>query len=92
MDNGATTYKWTAKADGLHWGYCDVVFTLAIIETETGTQIRFVDETTDVAVSVFTTADQFLLTFDDCHDFVKTVDEAIYWAARKIMKKAGYLY
>lgn len=85
-------WKWTADANGLHWSYgVDFTLTIEPEPAEEGSyKVKFEDERAGVRVVVFTTKDDFL--YDGYHDFVATVDEAIYWAAVKIIHKAEYLY
>lgn len=85
-------YKWTADKNGLHWSYgVDFILTVEAEPAEEGSyKVTFEDERAGVKVVVFTTKNDFL--YDGYHDFVATVDEAIYWAAVHIIRKAEYLY
>ena len=86
-------WKWTADANGLHWSY-GVDFTLTISKSPFGeTEVSFEDENSGTAVMVCViNREQDAWMIDGYHDFVRTADEAMYWAAVKMIRKAEYLY
>ena len=90
-------WKWEAKRDGLHWEYLETVFHMTI-ETKTediGTCthcVSFEDKQTGERVYVLVVSDSEKWLCDSYHDFVTSIEDAIYWAARKMIKKANYIY
>lgn len=92
-DSELCGYKWTADKNGLHWEYCNVNFDLTIKKDELGSDmVEFEDKHTGESVCTFPVSEELAWLCDDCHDFARTFDEAIYWAARKMIKKANYCY
>ena len=92
-DSDLNGYKWTANKNGLHWSY-GVDFTLTIETDCFGETVVYIgDKNTDVYICVSVVnreKDDWLC--DEYHDFVKTREDAIYWATRKIIAKANRLY
>lgn len=86
-------HKWTAKRDGLHWDYMTILFKLTVEEDQVGyVYAKLIDEDTheNAVVFVANEGDEWLC--DEYHEFVKTVDEAIYWATRKMIYRASQVY
>ena len=91
-DSDLNGYKWTADKSGLHWEYCETSFTL-IVDSEDGIQmVTFKDLVTGESVHTFVVPeeDEWLCGSDHYHH--RNVDDAIYWAARKMISKANYVY
>lgn len=89
-------YKWTAKTDGLHWEYCDVVFKLRISD-DVGEQphkvVGFTDFQSGVGEKVIVINDESEAWLCDGYkDFAHDIDEAIMFATEKIIRTANYLY
>lgn len=91
-DSELNGYKWTANKNGLTWSY-GVQFDIEITDEETGNKmVRFEDKNSGCEVVTFTVTEEDAWLVDSYHDFNTTIDEAIYWAARKMIKKANNLY
>lgn len=81
-------YKWTAHKEGLQWEYGD-----NFLLTYNKEMVQFESPTTGVYVYVgIVSKEKDIWLCDKYHDFVKTQEEAIYWATRKMIAKANYLY
>lgn len=92
-DSRLDGWKWTANKNGLKWEYLDIEFTLIVGDLEGHERAELIDEQTGCRIIVFVIDnpnDEFLV--DDYHDFEKNIDDAIYWATRKIITKANRLY
>lgn len=91
-DSDLKGLKWTADKDGLHWEYLDITFALTVERKEEGSlRATFTDGFEESIVFVLEPNEPDWLA-DSYHDFVRTVDQAIYWAARHMISKANYLY
>ena len=91
-DSNLNGLKWTADKEGLHWEYLDITFALKVETEESGyTCAKFTDGIEKSTVFVLKPDEPDFLV-DSYHDFVRTVDQAIYWAARHMISKANYLY
>ena len=91
-DSELNGYKWTADKTGLHWNY-GADFGIKITKDEAGVpMVKFEDDNTGESVSTFIIPETDAWLMDDTHYFLLTVDEAIYWAARKMISKANYMY
>lgn len=95
-DSNLNGFTWKADRGGLHWEY-GVTFKLRIedspMDGDKSKQITFIDECAGVYVTVFVIGeekDKWLC--DSYHDFTETIEEGIYWAARKMIAKANNLY
>lgn len=95
-DSNLNGYRWTADKNGLHWEYCNTNFDLTIEKDEIGSDIvKFEDKQTGESVCTFPVNEEDAWLCDGPyadHDFLRTFDEAIYWAARKMIAKANYCY
>lgn len=87
-DSELNGYKWTADKKGLHWEYCNVNFTITIDE-EPG-MVKFEDENTGVYATSFKEDDEQMRNL--IPEFCETYDEAIYTAAKMIIRKANNRY
>lgn len=92
-DSELNGWKWTADKTGLHWEYLDSTFEF-FDETmpDESRQVRFKDNDTGVTSLVFVVPESQRWLVDGYHDFETDINEAIYWAARKMISKANYLY
>lgn len=92
-DSNTTSYQWVATGNRLYWSY-GVDFEIRIDTDSSGNkEVIFRNEETDISVCVSVVSrkeDMWLC--DSYHDFVATLDDAIYWAARKIISKAERLF
>lgn len=91
-DSELNGHKWTADKNGLHWSYLDTVFTLSIYPEGDSKIVKFKDENTDEQRYTVLVPQEDAWLVDSYHDFATDIDEAIYWAARKIIKRANYVY
>ena len=92
-DSELNGLKWKADKTGLHWEYCDITFEFYDEVLPDGSrQVSFKDNDAGTSVIVFIVPEHQKWLVDGYHDFELDVDEAIYWAARKMISKANYLY
>lgn len=93
INDSKTSYQWVANGNRLYWSY-GVDFEMRIDTNSLGDkEVIFRNEDTDISVCVSVVSrkeDMWLC--DGYHDFVATLDDAIYWAARKIISKAERLF
>lgn len=85
-------WKWKATKAGLDWEYCDIRFNFSIFDELENKVVKFEDPVSDVSAVVIVATEEQAWLCNGYHDFVKTVDEAIYWAARKMIASANSLY
>lgn len=92
-DSELNGWKWTANKNGLKWEYLDVEFKLLVDDLEGHKRAELINEESGCRALVFVIdnpEDDFLV--DDYHEFEKNMDDAIYWATRKIISKANRLF
>lgn len=90
-DSDLKGYKWTADRKGLHWSY-GVDFKFSTDNICGDKEYKFEDENSGVHACVYVVKENDYWLCDEYNDFVKTAEEAVYWAARKIIVKANSLY
>lgn len=91
-DSELNGYKWTADKKGLHWNY-GVDFELTIETDCFGKKVVYLNDGAGCCICVSVVSrDKDAWMCDSSHDFVKTEDDAVYWATRKMIAKANREY
>lgn len=94
-ESAQSDYKWTANKDGLHWDYLNVEFKFEIFSEGDAYGFGFVNQESGVRAMTWLIPEvDYWVVEPDNYDFFKEDDKeaAIFWAAKKVIEKAEYLF